>query len=250
MSEYFLLFITGLLGSGHCVGMCGPIVLAYSLQLRAATSGNGTLALPVTVHLPAHLAYNFGRVLMWTFLGALLGLAGALLGSLLPAQRFVSIAGGLGMIFFGAGKFGLLPALQPLKGAYALPAKDGGRVVSMYRRIFQMLIAERSVQGKFALGLANGFLPCGFSFAMLAKAAASSSMSNGAMTMFSFGLGTIPALLLVGTLSTKWNAKQRRWGEAMAAVLVMAMGVLLVLRGFGWHPPFLPMPGGTIKHHH
>lgn len=250
MGDYFLLFITGLLGSGHCVGMCGPIVVAYSLHMRPQAQAGATATPKAAAQLPAHLAYNLGRVLMWTSLGALLGLASALLGSLWPAQRFIAIAAGAGMIVLGVSKFGLLPVLQPASRPNTPLAIVPSRFFSLYRRVFEVLVAEHSVTGKFALGLANGLLPCGFSFAMLAKAAASSSMSSGAMTMFSFGAGTIPALLLVGALSTKWNAKQRRWGEILAAALVVAMGLLLVLRGFGWQWSLLPMPGGSTGTHH
>ena len=161
MGEYLLILATGFLGSGHCLGMCGPIVWAYASHLPAKA--------PWTARMGAHLAYNLGRVGMWVFLGLSLGMLGGMLGGLAPAGRVLALGGGAAMLVLGLANLGWWPLRFRLEG------EGGNRVWRWYRRVFGALIGERSLGGKFALGLANGLLPCGLSYALLARAAATAS---------------------------------------------------------------------------
>jgi sulfite exporter TauE/SafE len=210
---------TGLLGSGHCLGMCGPIVWAYAARLPAEVSWAARLG--------AHLAYNLGRVGMWVFLGLSLGMAGGMLGGLAPVGRILALGGGVAMLALGLANLGLFPLRFRLEG------EGGNRLWRVYRRLFQALIGAGGPSGKFALGLANGLLPCGLSYALLARAGATGSPVEGGLVMLAFGLGTVPVLLGAGLLLGRFRLP--RWSERLAAVAVLAMGAGLLWRGWGGH---------------
>lgn len=217
MGEYLLIAATGLLGSSHCVGMCGPIVWAYAARLPAEAGW--------PLRLANHLAYNIGRVGMWTFLGFGLGMAGQVAGVLAPMGRVLALAGGVGMVALGLANLGLLPLRFRFEG------EGGGTLWRGFRRVFQGLIGAGGVSGRFALGLTNGLLPCGLSYAFLARAAATGSPGEGALVMIAFGAGTVPALLGAGVLLGRLRLP--RWSERLAAAAVLSMGLLLLWRGSG-----------------
>lgn len=165
---------------------------------------------------------------MWVFLGMFLALAGGMIASLTQIGNMLAIGGGVLILFLGLGKLGYLPNFQ-------FGVNNKGRIFSFHQRAFQLLIAEKSPNGKLALGLLNGLLPCGLSYAILVRAALTGSPISGALTMLSFGLGTVPALLLTGLVSTKLNARMRALGEGIAVAMVIFLGCLLILRGLGFH---------------
>ncbi len=228
MGVYWLSFLTGLLGSAHCLGMCGPIVLAYSVQLREAQPQRSGAR-----YILHHAFYNLGRVLMWAFLGLLLATASGVVQSLLRFERGFALLAGVAMIGVGCARLGFLPAFD------LSPSAPAGRLGEMFRRAFRLLIREGTLTGTLALGLLNGLLPCGLSYALLIRAAASGSPASGLLIMVAFGLGTVPALFFAGALSTKMELRLSRWGERTALTMVVLLGLLLVLRGFGLHLRFL-----------
>ncbi|MFQ5769609.1 MAG: sulfite exporter TauE/SafE family protein [bacterium] len=232
MKEYFLYFLMWLLGSAHCIGMCGPIVLAYSIPLKAASGRKQPDSFFIANQLMAHVTYNSGRVLMWVFLGMTLATIGGIINSLAQIENIMAIVGGTLILLLGIEKLGLLPRFR-------FGDNNGHRIFRFYQRAFQLLITETSLNGKLALGLLNGLLPCGFSYALLVKAAVAGSALKGGLVMFSFGSGTVPALLLTGLLATKISDKFRRWGEGIAVAIVLLLGIVLILRGFGYHFPIL-----------
>lgn len=217
MGEYLLIAAIGLLGSGHCLGMCGPIVWAYASRLPLGATW--------ATRMGAHLAYNLGRVGMWVFLGLTLGMLGGMLGGLAPVGRVLAVGGGAAMLILGLANLGLLPLRFRLEG------EGGNSLWRCYRRLFQALIGVGGPLGKFALGLANGLLPCGLSYALLARAAATGSPGEGASVMLAFGLGTVPALLGAGLVLDRFWLP--RWSERLAAVAVLVMGAMLLWRGLG-----------------
>ena len=217
MGEYLLILATGFLGSAHCLGMCGPIVWAYAGRLSPASSRSARLV--------RHLAYNLGRVGMWVFLGMVFGLLGGLLSTLASLGRILALAGGVAMLLLGLANLGVLPLRFRLEG------EGGNPVWRFYRRVFQALIGEGSLGGKLALGLANGLLPCGLSYALLARAGATGSPVEGGLVTLAFGLGTVPALLGAGLVLGRFRLP--RWSERLAALAVLVMGVLLIWRGLG-----------------
>lgn len=215
--ELAVVFSTGLMISvGHCVGMCGPIAVAYS----AAQGGSRRASL-----LAALLTYQTGRIATYSVLGALFGLLGSSLGWSRygnAAQGGISLFAGALMVALALGLLGWVPTDRWMeKGGL------GGRVVCG----LSQLLRTRSVAGRFGLGLLNGVLPCGPVYAMALAAAGTGSPGRGALVMFLFGLGTAPALLAVGA-GTSWFAPRvRQRLYHVGAVLVLVLGVQLALRG-------------------
>ena len=250
--EIWVVFTLGLISSLHCVQMCGPIVLSYSVALDQTKSGAGRESgvpskpgigllgwvsgvpsrrgfrfLEPSGLLFGHLAYNAGRILTYAFLGALAGFAGktvGLIGRLAGISSALAIIGGVLMLIAGLVMFGAFPAVQAFGGSFL-------RITSGFLRPFNSLIASASVGSRFLLGLALGLLPCGLIYAALLRALATGSALWGATTMAAFGAGTASALLAVGIFSSAIRGKIHRWGSQLAAASVMAMGALLIVRG-------------------
>jgi sulfite exporter TauE/SafE len=206
--ELGLVFLLGLVSSLHCVQMCGPIVLAFSLPLSRPQA------------LRAHLQYNAGRILTYALLGAVAGALGSgigMLGRLAGLASGARVFAGSAMIVAGVLMVGLLPAST-------LVTIQNPKRFSQF--IGQRLLAPK---GKFTLGLTLGFLPCGLIYAALLKAIDSGSALAGAATMLAFGLGTAVALLTLGAASSFFRFP--RWSHRLAAVSMMLAGALLVWRG-------------------
>ena len=209
--ELGLVFVLGLVSSLHCVQMCGPIVLAFSLPLSRPDA------------LRAHLQYNAGRILTYALLGAVAGAVGGgigMLGRLADLASGARVFAGSAMILAGILMIGLLPS--------------NGLVTIQKRGIakrFSQLAARRLLApgGKFTLGLTLGFLPCGLVYAALLKAVDSGTALAGAATMLAFGTGTAVALLSLGAASS--FLRFPRWSNRLAAVSMLVAGALLVWRG-------------------
>lgn len=215
MVDLSLVLVAGLLASLHCVGMCGPIVLAYSM----AGGGSGPSA---TRTLGMHAAYNVGRVLSYSLLGALAGMVGMAFQSIQTIGEYVSVVGGALMIVAGAALLGILP----LPSAFATGAA-GTRV----GKSFGGFLRSSGLGSKLALGILTPLLPCGVLYAMVLRAAATRHAGWGALVMAVFAVGMAPALMLMGGVSSMISARVRRGAERLAAVTVILMGVILVLRG-------------------
>ncbi len=205
----FTAFLAGLLGGAHCVGMCGGIVAAMSLQ--------GGKRQP----LPFHLGYNLGRLVSYIAAGALAGLVGSaafLSESLLPLQTGLYIVAQIVLILMGLYIAGLNRAVLWLENAGA----------ALWKRLqprFGRLLPIRSFPGALAAGLLWGWLPCGLVYSVLITALASGSVGSGALLMLAFGLGTLPNLLAMG-----WAAERLR---AFAANRTVKLIAGLIVAGFG-----------------
>jgi len=216
------MFMLGLVSSLHCLQMCGPIVLSYSVavsQLQKEYSAVSPL-------FRNHLAYNAGRILTYSALGAVAGVAGGamgLLGRLAGFTHFLAIVAGALMIVVGIFMLGVIPSSMLTNRLFHVPS-------SLFRRVGKLLSARGS-GNRFLLGLALGFLPCGLIYAALLKAMATGSAFAGAVTMLAFGLGTAGALLALGMFSSAIRMRLNRWGSQLAAAGVTLMGILLLWRG-------------------
>ncbi|MEX0883715.1 MAG: sulfite exporter TauE/SafE family protein, partial [Cyclobacteriaceae bacterium] len=167
-------FILGLIGSFHCVGMCGPIALALSAQDQKKYWGN-------------KLCYNMGRTLTYSLLGALIGLVGFSL-ALAGLQQWLSIGMGvliLGMAFFYRRAEGLIARSSVLGGVRRLKSSLG------------KYLKRRGPFAFFVSGMLNGLLPCGMVYIALVASLAMQSVISGFLYMFFFGLGTIPTLMIL-----------------------------------------------------
>jgi uncharacterized protein len=232
MIDYGLLFMTGVLTSLHCIGMCGPIVLAYSVRtIQGASSKSGQAFF--------HAAYNLGRVLAYALLGALVGFLGMTISWFEQVGEVLAIVSGIIMILGGLAMFGVLPLPKSLSFS-----AGGGRIW----RLHGLLIRDATLRSKFLLGLLTPLLPCGVLYSILAKAAAAGSTMGGALTMAVFAAGTAPALMLLGSASMFFSARVRKGAELVAAAAVVFMGVMLILRGL--HVPMFGfIPTGSSEHH-
>ena len=157
MIDYSLIFVTGLLTSLHCIGMCGVIVLAYS---TTSTKNDGTAAI-TSKPILLHAAYNGGRILSYALIGGVVGLLGMTLSGFERVAEIVSIVSGVIMIVAGVAMLGILPIPTTL-------SFGGSGIGTLHGK----LIRERSFLSKFSLGFLTPLLPCGLLYAMLAKAAA------------------------------------------------------------------------------
>jgi sulfite exporter TauE/SafE len=180
---YAAAFLIGLLGGVHCVGMCGGIVGALTLQ--TPHSGR-TWSL--------HLSYNAGRITSYAAAGAVMGMiggAGLMFNQVLPVQMLLYVLANLILISLGLYLAGLGTQLTRLEALGA----------SLWRRVqpysVKVLPAD-TVAKAFLLGTLWGWLPCGLVYSLLATALLSGGAASGAAVMLAFGLGTLPNLLLAG----------------------------------------------------
>ncbi len=230
MFELIAPFTVGFVGSAHCLGMCGPLVLAYSLHIKGAeTDGTATGRTVLQSGLLHHLCFHLGRIFSYGFLGVL----GAMLFHAADPGRLMfnitgtmSVVGGAFMVYLGLTILNILPMPAFLN---SIPA--GSQSIS--GRLFSRLFRSRHLGSKFLLGIATGFLPCGLSWAMIAKAATTENMAQAFLTMAAFGLGTVPALFLTGLSASVVSLKVRYLGARFAALSVIVMGCMLVFKGAG-----------------
>jgi sulfite exporter TauE/SafE len=216
--EIYVVFALGLVSSLHCVSMCGPIVLSYSLPLGSKRFNEQILA---------HVLYNTGRILTYAVLGAIAGLAGGtvgFIGQLAGFENITAIAAGILMVVAGILMLDLIPSKRLQKFNPLL-------YTSRFLRPLSKLFSSTAIGSKFSLGLMLGFLPCGLIYAALLKSLATGTALAGAMTMTAFGLGTAAALLGIGIFSSAFSIKLSRWGSKLAAVSVLLLGLLMVSRG-------------------
>ena len=217
-----LAFSTGLLGSGHCLGMCGGIVAALSLSVR---DGRG--------HFLFHCLYHAGRIITYTAAGIVLGRLGSMLAytdRFHLLMRAALIGSDLFIIVVGVAGSGLVRGPGSAALEFAAPARILARPTAMLKRLPPALAA-------LPLGLLMGFLPCGFSYTVAITAAQSASPRTGGLMMLAFGLGTAPALLLFGSAAHWLGTRARQRMIHAAGGMVAVLGLYHLIRHLlmlGW----------------
>ncbi|NOX38437.1 MAG: sulfite exporter TauE/SafE family protein [Calditrichaeota bacterium] len=231
--DFVAVFFIGLLSSfGHCIGMCGGFVMTYSLKIHQADAGKKR---PFWQTLIPHFLYNSGRLLTYVLLGLFFGLIGETLKVMLEIRHIqgaVEVFAGVVMILMGFDLGGWLPRST---GDY-FPGYHA------FKRGLQHLFQKVNRRNVFQLGLILGFVPCGLVYAAGAKAAASGSALGGMLTMFIFGLGTVPALMLVGVGAHLISLQRRQQFFRLATLLVIVLGFITVYRGIHALSGQRPMP--------
>lgn len=210
----------GLVSSLHCVQMCGPLVISFSLPMGERRRVEQIIA---------HLAYQGGRIVTYTILGGVAGLAGhslRILGDLAGFQNLVSLLSGGLMVIAGL----VMVDLIPLDRLTRLAPE------SYATRLFRTLgrrISATDPGSKFVLGVMLGLMPCGLIYAALIKAISTGGVFAGALTMTAFGFGTAGSLLLLGLFSSTVMCRpgRQRWSPRVTALSVMLVGALLIYRG-------------------
>ena len=231
-----LVFLTGFFGSMHCVGMCGAIVAAYSTQSGEQHKPGRWYALA------NHLVYNAGRVLSYIIVGTILGAVGGSFGGLkIVAEWFSTIVGGL-LVISGIWMLRLFPKMG-FRQDIPFDKEKKSTLLSIYTRTYGSLLQSHTLESKFYIGLLTPLLPCGLLYSAFIMAAASGNAINGAVTMAIFGSGIVPSLVVVGFVSTFFKLRLRLWGDKLAAVTILLMGLMMLLRGVG-----LPLPW-MMQHH-
>ncbi len=228
MLELLLAFTTGLFVSLHCIGMCGGFVGAYSLRIAGAgVAVCDTRATFQPRLVLAHLLYNAGRLSTYAVLGGLMGLIGSFVGvsgQLIGVQGLASVIAGVFMILLGLNLGRWIPYinwLQPLG-------------ISRFAQFsaFVTRFAERARGlGAFPLGMLLGLMPCGPLYAMEINAAGTGSPLDGATALLAFGLGTVPALFVLGLVSSLVGKRLSLRFFRVAAVVIVLLGALALARG-------------------
>ena len=209
------------LGSfGHCIGMCGGIVLAYStIKIEPASS-----KVSKTV---AHLLYNFGRVLTYTVLGTLFGAIGGVATFSNTANGTLLIIAGIAMVLAGLSLMGKIKFLTVIEHSISSS--------NFYKKSFQKILHSKSNVSFFILGMLNGLLPCGFVYFFAITAASTASPLYGALVMFIFGVSTIPAMFSLGFLSSLASATSfRNMMMSLSSVAVILYGLFTLYNGYDY----------------
>ncbi|MDO6447290.1 sulfite exporter TauE/SafE family protein [Colwellia sp. 1_MG-2023] len=205
--NFFSAFIIGLLGGGHCIAMCGGITTMLTSALPKQRKNN----------LPYILTYNIGRILSYTFIGAIAGFSGSLaIKSLGFPVIMLKMVAGLFLILLGLYIGQWLMWLTKVE----VIGKHIWKVISPFSK---KLIPVNTIKKSFFLGVLWGWLPCGLVYSTLTWSLASGSALNGGLIMMFFGLGTLPALLTVsfGFEQIKSLIQQTIFKRIMALLLIV-----------------------------
>ena len=207
------------LGSfGHCVGMCGGIVIAYS---STKIKSHWTKKVQAT----AHLLYSFGRITTYSILGALFGLVGGVVTfDNITSGIFLLITGTM-MVLVGLSLMGKIKFLTILEHSCSKSP--------LYQNTFKSLLGSQSLFSFYLLGMLNGLLPCGFVYVFAITAASTGRAFWGAFVIFIFGLSTVPALFFLGSFGGLFKQSNLRdLFIKLASILVIAFGIYIGYLGY------------------
>jgi uncharacterized protein len=206
--------LIGIFGSLHCVGMCGPLVLAVNYKQQS---------------LIKNLLYQTGRLVSYSSLGLLFGFLGKGL-SLIGLHQSLSIIAGVILILFT-----LFPRVKI--GQFNLKWQQF--VVVPLKKKLLGAVNKGSLATFFSLGVLNGLLPCGLVYVAVAASLAMSSVGNAMILMIGFGLGTWP-LMLAMAMGGSWVASKLKLNLRLAIpVMTIVIGLLLIFRGLSLNIPYL-----------
>ncbi len=224
---FIVAFTIGVVGSFHCVGMCGPLALALPLKNDNAAG-----------KLYGAFVYNAGRVVTYSIFGLLFGLIGQT-AAIFNFQQWLSI---------GAGSVILLFLLLPKK--YKLQSTASGYSTAFFsgvRTKLAGLFSQKSNASLFVIGLLNGLLPCGLVYMAVAGAIAAGDVWQSALFMAAFGLGTLPVMWSVAFLGNYIGISLRQKIRKVYPYMMSLMACLLILRGMGLGIPYVSPKMDTAK---
>jgi sulfite exporter TauE/SafE len=215
--ELPLVFLGGLLGSAHCIGMCGGFALTIGLGATGWMS-----------NLRRQLVYSAGRIFTYSFLGIAAGYAGlwfANRASLwINAQAALCLVAGL--VLAGQG----LIALDVIPRRLRTPWPSGGSLC-LARGFVAPFLASSRASDVLIAGVLTGFLPCGLVYGFLALASSSGSVLSGLLTMALFGAGTAPLMVTAGAGASLLSFARRQQLLRISAICVVLTGVVSIARG-------------------
>ncbi|MDR0666513.1 MAG: sulfite exporter TauE/SafE family protein [Campylobacteraceae bacterium] len=199
------------LGSSHCIGMCGGFVIALGsakIDKSAALSKQSI----------CYLAYHLGRISSYVLIGALCGAAGKVLSFSPKSQGFLLFVVGILMVLMGLSLAGFIRFLTSFESGILLKP--------WVKKLYNFLISSKNFSSFYLLGVFNGFIPCGLVYFFVSSAVASGSVFWGSMIMAIFGLCTLPALFAVSFI-TGFFAKIERIKD----IMIKISGAIIVLYG-------------------
>ena len=216
-------FILGILGSFHCIGMCGPI--AFLLPVDRNNSAKKVSQI---------FTYHLGRLLAYGLIGLFFGLVGRSL-YIFGIQQQLSIAIGIIMIALI-----VIPSRVVNKYSISKPIYKG---ISKVKSALGKALKKKSADTFFTIGFLNGFLPCGLVYMAVFASITMGQSLLGSLYMILFGIGTIPLMTTAIYLGKFLNIKARQKIQKAIPVFVVIIGILFVVRGLGLGIPFLsPAP--------
>jgi hypothetical protein len=208
-------FTLGILGSLHCIGMCGPLVM--SIPFQKAREGSIYVA---TIN------YHLGKTLTYAFFGLLAGGIGQGF-AFFKWQQMLSISAGIILL--------LITLFPFFKKNVSLPKS----IQQGFSRLYSLTATQTALKYFFAFGFLNGFLPCGLVFTAIAGASVTATPLKGLLFMLFFGLGTIPSLTSVILFQQKIGANLKKYLFRSSYYISILIGVLLVLRGLNLGIPYV-----------
>ncbi|MDT8316971.1 MAG: sulfite exporter TauE/SafE family protein [bacterium] len=228
--DIFMAFSVGMLGSIHCIGMCGGIVAALSM------GGDKAYWLGIA-------SYHTGRILSYSALGLAAGLIGSLITArteLLQIQLILSVFAGIFMIIFALQIGGVIPERFAAVSFIRIPAS----------------LLQKTARGKVPLlwgltGLANGLLPCGMVYAALALALKQADPLKGTLMMTAFGMGTVPAMTVLALTIRRLDPFLKARFLKLAVATLVLFGLFTIGRGYmqgGGHSHNMPGHNHTMDH--
>jgi sulfite exporter TauE/SafE len=214
--DYGLAFMAGVLGSGHCLGMCGALVSGYFMN-----SGTSKSYLP-------YFFYQFARIFIYSLVGlgaAALGVVFVSSGIFGKMQSILQMFIGTVVIFLAMGILGWIPFQGSVR---LLP-------MNLVRKGYAASRTKGPLLGASMAGLLNGLMPCPLTFAMAVKATSATSISEGGLLMLTFGAGTLPTMLFVSVAFGKMSAHFRGLMLKFAALIMIAMGLNTIYMGMSFY---------------
>jgi len=220
MSDLISMFLLGIFGTGHCIGMCGPVVFVFPGQ---------------TGRLNPHLAYHAGRITTYVTIGILIGVLVQGLERLsqsmnpdpmqttLILQVTIRFIAAIFMMIFGIHRLGLIrePAIISVVSPNRLPG---------YKFLIRSAGTHDNLVKMLLIGLLLGLLPCGLSYAAFARILDAGSPWSAGILVLAFGLGTLPGLLIIGTSASVLFRRYRKYMEVISGVIMVAMAIKLVVK--------------------
>ncbi|MDQ1263339.1 MAG: uncharacterized protein QG559_340 [Campylobacterota bacterium] len=217
----FTIVSIAFLGSfGHCIGMCGGIVLAYSaIKINPQ---NSKISQSIS-----HLLYSFGRVFTYSILGAIFGALGGVVTFSNTANGILLLIAGVAMLLAGLSLMGKIKFLTLVEYSFASS--------SFYKEIFKRVLNSKSKSSFFILGMLNGLLPCGFVYFFAITAASTASPLYGALVMMLFGISTIPAMFTVGFVASLAGATNfRNMMMSLSSFAIILYGAYTIYNGYDY----------------
>ena len=206
----------GILGSMHCVGMCGPIALSLPVH-----------QLPTLQKYSNIFLYNIGRAMTYAIMGAILGLLGSSV-QIFGLQQALSIGGGILILLFA-----FIYYFRP--GCVSSTAWSS----KISKQLGLLMRKEKSYATYLSIGILNGFLPCGLVYMALISAFATGAVWKGSLLMFFFGLGTLPMMAGI-MIAGKWiKPSVKNAFKKIVPVWILALGIVMILRGMNLGIPYI-----------